>query len=58
MKSFNKAFNEKDEYYTPLILIEFLELILKDKNIKTIMCPFDDDSSNYVKFFKAKGFNV
>ncbi|EAJ5757138.1 sugar-phosphate nucleotidyltransferase, partial [Campylobacter coli] len=21
MKSFNKAFNEKDEYYTPLILI-------------------------------------
>ncbi|EDG2055900.1 sugar-phosphate nucleotidyltransferase, partial [Campylobacter coli] len=27
MKSFNKAFNEKDEYYTPLILIEFLELI-------------------------------
>ncbi|EAJ4103687.1 sugar-phosphate nucleotidyltransferase, partial [Campylobacter coli] len=23
MKSFNKAFNEKDEYYTPLILIEF-----------------------------------
>ncbi|EAH8576572.1 sugar-phosphate nucleotidyltransferase, partial [Campylobacter coli] len=24
MKSFNKAFNEKDEYYTPLILIEFL----------------------------------
>ncbi|EDP8304932.1 sugar-phosphate nucleotidyltransferase, partial [Campylobacter coli] len=25
MKSFNKAFNEKDEYYTPLILIEFLE---------------------------------
>ncbi|MEJ3943983.1 sugar-phosphate nucleotidyltransferase [Campylobacter jejuni] len=58
MKSFNKAFNEKDEYYTPLILIEFLELILKNKNIKTIMCPFDDDSSNYVKFFKAKGFNV
>ncbi|EGF5817720.1 sugar-phosphate nucleotidyltransferase [Campylobacter jejuni] len=58
MKSFNNAFKEKDEYYTPFLLIEFLYPVLKEKDIKTILCPFDNKNSNYVKFFKEKGFNV
>lgn len=58
MRSLNNAFKEKDEYYTPFLLIEFLYPILKEKDIRTILCPFDNENSNYVKFFKEKGFNV
>lgn len=54
MKSFNNAFKEKDEYYTPFLLIEFLYPVLKEKDIKTILCPFDNKNSNYVKFLKKK----
>lgn len=58
MKSFRKCFNEKDEYYTPKILINFLVPFLKEKNYSKILCPFDEESSNYVKIFKSEGFKV
>ncbi|QPX63537.1 putative adenine-specific DNA methyl-transferase [Campylobacter phage F356] len=58
MKSYNNAFDLKDEYYTPLILIEFLIPCLYEKNIIKILCPFDDESSNYVKVFKHYGFDI
>ncbi|AET34380.1 hypothetical protein [Campylobacter phage CP81] len=58
MKSYNNAFDLKDEYYTPKMLIEFLVPCLYEKNITKILCPFDDESSNYVKVFKHYGFDV
>lgn len=58
MKSFNKAFVEKDEYYTPKMLIDFLIPTLHEKGFKNILCPFDNKKSNYVKVFKENGFNV
>ncbi len=58
MRSFNKGFDLKDEYYTPRLLIEFLIPYLYEKNIIKILCPFDDESSNYVKIFKKYGFDV
>ncbi|EHV6715987.1 sugar-phosphate nucleotidyltransferase, partial [Campylobacter coli] len=57
MRSFNKVFDLKDEYYTPRLLIEFLIPYLYEKNIVKILCPFDDESSNYVKVFKKYGFD-
>ncbi|QGK89703.1 sugar phosphate nucleotidyltransferase [Campylobacter phage DA10] len=58
MTNLRDVFKEKDEYYTPFLLIEFLLPILKEKNIKTILCPFDNESSKYVRFFKERGLNV
>lgn len=58
MKSFRNSFDLKDEYYTPRLLIEFLIPYLYEKNIIKILCPFDDESSNYVKVFKKSGFDV
>ncbi len=58
MKSYSKAFNLKDEYYTPKMLIDFLVPYLYEKGIIKILCPFDDETSNYVKLFKKYGFDV
>ena len=60
MKSFKNAFNVKDEYYTPKILVEILKPIL-DKHIpktNVILCPFDTEESEYVKCLKEWGYNV
>lgn len=48
--------NKNDEYYTPVYAI--LPILKYLKPNSTIWCPFDTDKSNYVKLFKANGFNV
>ena len=50
------AFNEKDEYYTPRILVEPICKYLKQGS--TIWCPFDTKESEFVRCFKEKGFKV
>ena len=50
------AFNEKDEYYTPRILVEPIIKYLKP--CSTVWCPFDTENSEFVKVLKEKGFKV
>ena len=50
------SFNEKDEYYTPPILVEPI-LKYVDKNW-TIWCPFDTEKSEFVIALKEKGCKV
>ena len=49
---------ESDERYTPeygvLPLLEFMKPFRK----KIIWCPFDTEESEFVKVFKAEGYNV
>ena len=47
-----------DEYYTPDYVVEILLPYLKKTNYKTIWCPCDKETSEYVKVFKNNGFNV
>ena len=50
------SFNEKDEYYTPEILVR---PILKYINPhSTIWCPFDTDKSEFVILLKESGHKV
>ena len=50
------SFNEKDEYYTPRILVEpILEFIPKNS---TIWCPFDTEESEFVKVLSENGHRV
>jgi len=50
------AFNKKDEYYTPSILVKpILEYI---KPNSTIWCPFDTEDSEFVILLKEAGHNV
>lgn len=50
------AFNKKDEYYTPRILVEPIIKYIKPNS--TIWCPFDTEHSEFVTCFKENGFNV
>ena len=50
------SFNEKDEYYTPKILVEpILNFIPKGS---TVWCPFDTEDSEFVICLKEAGFKV
>jgi hypothetical protein len=49
-------FNEKDEYYTPKILVEPILKFLKQKS--TIWCPFDTENSEFVISLKEQGHKV
>lgn len=51
-----KTDKESDEYYTPREAIVPLLEYLKEGQV--IWCPFDDETSEYVKIFKEKGFEV
>lgn len=66
-RSFKKAFNVQDEYYTPSILVEMLVPYLKkwesdfmDKNERTpiIWLPFDTEESKYYQILQKEGFVV
>ena len=49
-------FNEKDEYYTPAILVEpILKYIEKGK---VVWCPFDTDNSEFVITLRKRGHKV
>ena len=50
------SFNEKDEYYTPKILVE--PIIKYIKNGSIVWCPFDTEKSEFVICLKENGFEV
>ena len=52
----NKSFNEKDEYYTPKILVEPILKYLKPHSV--IWCPFDTEKSEFVILLKEAGHKV
>lgn len=56
MAQIQYKFNKNDEYTTPEYAIYPIIEYLKPKS--TIWCPFDLDTSNYVKIFKQEGFKV
>jgi hypothetical protein len=56
--SLQKVTERGDEYYTPEYIVEILLPFIKNKGFKTIWCPCDKESSEYVKVFKRDGFNV
>ena len=49
-------FNEKDEYYTPIILVDAILPFVKPNS--TIWCPFDTKNSEFVIRLKEQGHNV
>lgn len=50
------SFNEKDEYYTPEILVEPILKYIKLNS--TIWCPFDTENSEFVILLNEKGHKV
>jgi hypothetical protein len=50
------SFEEKDEYYTPKILVVPIIKYLKPNS--TIWCPFDTETSEFVILLKENNFNV
>lgn len=56
MKMDKVANSGNDEFYTPINAIAPILKYIKPNS--TIWCPFDTDRSNYVKLFKANGYNV
>lgn len=50
------SFNEKDEYYTPRILVEPILKYIKPNS--TIWCPFDTKNSEFVIALKEQGHKV
>ena len=50
------SFNEKDEYYTPKILVEPILRYLKPNS--TVWCPFDTEDSEFVICLREAGHTV
>jgi len=50
------ANSKNDEFYTPLYAVIPIEKYLSKG--KTIWCPFDTSQSNFVKYFKERGYTV
>lgn len=50
------SFNEKDEYYTPRILVKPILQFVKPNS--TVWCPFDTKDSEFVIALKEAGHNV
>ena len=61
-RSFRKAFNKADEYYTPKILVTsllpYLSTYFNGDTDKVIYCPFDTEVSEYVIVLKEAGYKV
>lgn len=58
MKMDKVAGSGNDEFYTPVYAIRPLIKYLKEKEFKTIWCPFDTEQSNFYKVLTAEGFTV
>lgn len=52
------ANSKNDEWYTPVHAVQPIVKYLKQKEFRTIWCPFDTEHSNYFKVFKEHDFNV
>lgn len=66
-RSFSRAFNERDNYMTPSILVEcilpYIESWSKyfkaaNQRDPIIWCPFDKEESRYVQILKDEGYEV
>lgn len=57
-----KTDKASDEVYTPAYavkpLLKYLDGHFHPAHKLTIWCPFDNDDSEYVKIFRAEGYNV
>jgi len=51
-----KNIRQDDEYETPLSAVKIIEPYLKPSS--TIWCPFDEEHSNFVKYFYDMGHEV
>lgn len=51
-----QRFNEKDEYYTPVILVKAILPYVKPNS--TVWCPFDTEKSEFVILLKECGHTV
>ena len=49
---------ESDEQFTPTYAVKPLLEFLIPSQIQTIWCPFDDETSEYVKEFQNNGYKV
>lgn len=47
-----------DEWYTPKEAVELIVPFLVSNGYRKILCPFDTDSSEFVKVLTANGFDV
>lgn len=56
MAQLQYKFNKNDEYYTPAYAVLPIEKYLKRKS--TIWCPFDKETSEFVKIFNNMGHTV
>ena len=52
----NGNWNNKDEYYTPQILVEPILKFIKPNS--TVWCPFDNELSEFVLMLKEAGHKV
>ena len=50
------SFNEKDEYYTPSILVKPILKYIKPNSV--IWCPFDTENSEFVILLRQQGHKV
>lgn len=49
---------KSDEWYTPLDAVKKCFELLNLDTALTVMCPYDDESSNFVKYSKNLGHKV
>ena len=49
---------ESDEQFTPTYAVKPLLEFLDHNLFPTIWCPFDDETSEYVKVFRENGYKV
>lgn len=66
-RSFKKAFNYQDEYYTPSLLVNMLvpylrkwgnDFVEKEGREPIFWLPFDGEGSKYYQILKEEGFKV
>lgn len=47
-----------DEWYTERYIVEEMYSLLNPKEGSTILCPFDSENSEFVKYAKENNYNV
>jgi len=53
-----RDYKKQDEYYTPAYLVEKIVPYLKKANIHRVLCPFDNEDSEFVRVLSQNGFVV
>lgn len=58
MSTYRSMFGKNDEWYTPANAIKPIIKYLKQKNYRSVWCPFDDHRSLFVSVLRDAGFKV